>query len=366
MKIDAAIVTDPRSLFYFTGYSTFWPRQTAVLILGRDHHSHLFVGKQRVTDVKKVYDDEFSTFEDYNLRKLMIAYDDHVAQELSKYLTRSRILRGAKKIGLEHWHMPCAYLNSTSKAAPAARYADISGIILTWRKTKGADELENLREAARRLDLAYHIAKTNIKAGKSEIELCRDVMGDSIIRHGPFEFSRGDTWLSGERTLEIGYGQPTNRIFQNGDGVLLDLQAVYNNYWADGARTYTVGKPNREQEHIFNVILAAKKKGEELLRPGTICRDVFNAVAKEIDKAGYGHGYGWPHHAGHGLGLEVQESPFFIPGSNERLLEGQVCTLEPGIYHPKIGGFRDEDTYIITRDGYEKITTPVTRLEEAA
>jgi Xaa-Pro aminopeptidase len=145
----------------------------------------------------------------------------------------------------------------------------------------------------------------------------------------------------------------------------LDLQALCNNYWADGARTYVVGKPKEEQEHIFNVILAAKKKGEELLRPGIASKDVYNAVAREIEKAGYGHGYGWPHHAGHGLGLEVQESPFFIPGSRERLTEGMVCTLEPGIYHPKIGGFRDEDTYIITREGYERITTPTTRLEEA-
>jgi Xaa-Pro dipeptidase len=294
----------------------------------------------------------------------MIAYEGYVAQELAKFLTRSKILRGSKVIGLEDWHIPQVYLNAVSKAAPKARRTWISNLILIWRRTKGNDELANLREAAKRLDLAYQMAKENIKVGRSEIELCRDVMSDSILRHGPFEFSRGDTWLSGERTLKVG-GPASDRRFQNGDSVLLDLQALCNNYWADGARTYVVGKPKEEQEHIFNVILAAKKKGEELLRPGTISKDVYNAVAREIEKAGYGHGYGWPHHAGHGVGLEVQESPFFIPGSRERLEEGVVCTLEPGIYHPMIGGFRDEDTYIITRDGYERITTPPSRLEEA-
>jgi Xaa-Pro dipeptidase len=361
MKIDAVIVTDPRHVYYFTGYSTFEPRATAILILSRDHDSQLFVNsgffKQGAEEAKKVFDGQVSSFVDYDLQRRMIAYEGYVANELAKFLTRSRLLRGCKVVGLEDWHIPQAYLKAVSGAVPKARYSGISDLILNSRKTKGSDELANLREAAKKLDLAYRIAQENIKVGRSEAELCRDVMSDSILRHGAFEFSRGDTWLSGERTLNIG-GPATERKFRSGDNVLLDLQSLYNNYWADGARTYVVGKPTEEQDHIFSVVLAAMKKGEELLRPGTICRDVYNAVAKEIENAGYGQGYGWPHHAGHGLGLEVQEQPFFIPGSRERLEEGVVCTLEPGIYHPKIGGFRYEDTYIITRDGHEKITAP--------
>jgi Xaa-Pro dipeptidase len=363
-KIDAALVTDPIDIYYFTGYSSFWPRHTAFLILARDHDSELLVGQswEKAANAKKVFEDKVFTYVDYDLQARMIAYEGYVARELTRFLKRSKILRGAKRVGLEDWHIPQTYLDALSGVVPNAKYIGISELILSWRKTKGTDELANLKEAAKRLDLAYQIAKDNIKAGKSEIELCRDVMSDSILRHGPFDFSRGDTWLSGERTLEIG-GPPTDRRFQDCDSVLLDLQALYNNYWADGARTYVVGKPNQEQEHIFNVILAAKKKGEELLRAGTICSDVYYAVAKVIEKAGYGELF--PHHVGHGLGLEVQEGPFFIPACKEKLEEKDVCTLEPGIYHPTIGGFRDEDTYIITREGYEKITTSPLRLEEA-
>jgi Xaa-Pro dipeptidase len=365
-KIEAAIVTDPKTVYYFTGYSTFWPRQTAILILTRGRESHLFVnggffGKaQRMADLKKFYDGEISAFVDYDLRKRMIAYEGYVAQEFAKFLGRSKILRGSQLIGREDWHMPHAYLDAVSKAAPKARYVGISDLILAWRKSKGEDELRNLRKAAERLDVAYDVSKANIKTGKTEIELCRDVMSDSILRHGPFEFSRGDTWLSGPRTLEIG-GPPTERKFEGGDSIVLDLQALYNNYWADGARTYIVGNPTEEQERVFNALLAAKKKGEELLRPGTVAKDVYYAVANEIKKASYSQFF--PHHAGHGLGLEVQEGPFFIPACKDRLEENQVCTLEPGIYHPTIGGFRDEDTYIITKNGYEKITSPPSKLE---
>jgi len=189
------------------------------------------------------------------------------------------------------------------------------------------------------------------------------VMSDSILKHGPFEFSRGDTWISGERTLEVG-GPPSQRRFREGDSIILDLQAVANNYWADGARTYVVGNTNENQEKLFNVILEAKRKAEALLKPGSVCREVYNAVSKVISDAGYSGMF--PHHAGHGLGLEDQEAPFFIPGSKEKLEENVVCTIEPGIYHPEIGGFRDEDTYIITKDGFEKITTPMKKLEQVS
>jgi Xaa-Pro aminopeptidase len=61
------------------------------------------------------------------------------------------------------------------------------------------------------------------------------------------------------------------------------------------------------------------------------------------------------------------ETPaFFIPGSGEKLEEGVVCTIEPGIYHPHVGGFRDEDIYIVTRDGFEKIITPMTKLGQVS
>jgi len=364
-KIDAAVITDPRDVYYFTGYSNFWPRQTAILILTRGHDDYLFVNsgffKQGAAEARKVFDGQVSSFVDYDVQTRMIAYEGYAAKELAKFLTKSKIFRGCKRIGIEDWHIPREYSGAISKAAPKAKYDGISELILAQRKTKGSDELANLREAAQRLDLAYHVAKTNIEPGKSEIELCRDVMSDSLLRHGPFEFSRGDTWLSGERTLEIG-GPPSERKFRAGDCVLLDLQALYKNYWADGARTYVVGTQNQEQERIFTTILHAKRKGEELLRPGTSCKDVYYAVGREIEKAGYGGLF--PHHAGHGLGLEVQESPFIIPGSKERLETNDVITLEPGIYHPKAGGFRDEDTYIITRDSYEKITAPVSKLEE--
>lgn len=354
-RIDAAIVSDPRHVNYFTGYSTFWPRSTSLLIMTHEE-IYLFLGKSRAAEARKVYDGQISTFEDYALNKRIIAYGGFVAKELAKFLKGEKVLKGSRRIGLEDWHMPYAYVKAVALTSPRTRITGVTRMILSFRKTKGEDELQHLRKATERLELAYAVARAHIAPGRTEIELCRGVMSDSILRHGPFEFSRGDTWVSGQQRTVERKGPPTDRIFREGDGIILDLQAVANNYWADGARTYVVGRPSQQQKRIFNVILDAKRNAEQLLRPGTFCKDVYGAVAATIEKAGFSGLF--THHAGHGIGLEDQEGPFFIPGSKEKLEQGVVCTMEPGIYHPQVGGFRDEDTYIITKDGFEKITTP--------
>ena len=359
-KIDITILSDPKHVHYLTGYSTFWPRQTSLLVLLNDGQSHLFLGQQRENDARKSYDGEIVTFEDYNLNKRMIAYPGYVAKEFAHFLKTRKTFKGKKTIGVEESHLPLAYTQTISATVRGTRFVDVTPDIMHLRTTKGKDELTNLREATKRLEVAYEIAKRSITEGKSEIELCRDVMSDSILRHGPFEFSRGDTWISGPRTLEVG-GPPTDRRFRRGESIILDLQSTYKGYWADGARTYVVGETNEKQRRLFEVVLSAKKKAEALLKPGAKCSDVYNVVAREIARAGYSGMF--PHHAGHGLGLEDQEAPFFIPGSKEKLEEGMVCTLEPGIYHPQIGGLRDEDTYLITEKGFEKFTTSPAFLE---
>ena len=74
----------------------------------------------------------------------------------------------------------------------------------------------------------------------------------------------------------------------------------------------------------------------------------------------YGFGDGFPHHAGHGLGLGHPEAPFFVPQSDEELMVGDVVTLEPGCYGPDCSG-RIEHVFWITENGPEQLTRHDTR-----
>jgi Xaa-Pro aminopeptidase len=141
---------------------------------------------------------------------------------------------------------------------------------------------------------------------------------------------------------------------RNGDTVVLDLQAASNNYWSDLCRTFVIGKPSKKQLEAAEVILAAKKRAEEVLRPGTKGKDVYRVVNDELTKKG---GFpSLPHHAGHTIGLDDQEPPWFLPNEEGTLEEGSVAVVEPGVYVPSTGGMRMEDAYVITRSGCEKIS----------
>ena len=100
--------------------------------------------------------------------------------------------------------------------------------------------------------------------------------------------------------------------------------------------------------------------GEKELRAGATCQTVYDAVRGAFAKAGVADGF--PHHAGHGLGLTHPEAPFLVRHSDETLMENDVITLEPGLYVAGVGGLRIEHNYRITATGYERLSNHVIAL----
>jgi Xaa-Pro aminopeptidase len=64
---------------------------------------------------------------------------------------------------------------------------------------------------------------------------------------------------------------------------------------------------------------------------------------------------GYFHSLGHGVGLEIHESPG-LGRASDPLMAGDVITLEPGCYRQGYGGCRLEDLVIVTEDGCETLT----------
>ena len=152
------------------------------------------------------------------------------------------------------------------------------------------------------------------------------------------------------------YGNPTptDKKIEYGDFVTMDFGAVYNGYHSDMTRTVAVGEISKEMEDVYNIVLLAHEKGRDALRPGASCKEVDAIARKVIEDGGYGEYF--THSLGHGVGIEIHESPRLSKTSEDVLKVGDVVTVEPGIYIENKFGVRIENMYVITRDGYENLT----------
>jgi Xaa-Pro aminopeptidase len=358
-SVGAALISDPKHVFYFSGFSTWRPRHSGFLFLRRDDEPIIFMGESEAEKARRSFHGRIATFEDYKLEERMVAYGDYVSKELGKFIGSQKLSKGHGLVGIEGWHLPAGHLKALdSPKALAGRLVNISESILKMRKTKGRDELEFEREASKKLQAAYATIQRHALAGQTELGLYAEANAKVFRRFGDLEYFEvsnvfGD-YASGVRTVGGG-GGPTGRRLRRGDLLILDLQASSHHHWVDACRTYLVGEssPTPLQERAFRAIAQAKKRAESVLRPGTKASEIFKAVSRTIVDAGFRP---LPHHAGHGLGLDDQEPPFFLPYSNESLEDGVVCAVEPGVYDKSFGGMRIEDNYVITKDGFEKIS----------
>ena len=156
------------------------------------------------------------------------------------------------------------------------------------------------------------------------------------------------------------HGIPSERKVQLGDLVTIDFGARFAFYCSDMTRTVIIGKPSERQKAIYNTVLDAQTKAIESIKPNTHCKDIDNKARSYICKQGFGKYFG--HGLGHGVGLEIHETPSLSPKSDSKLLPGMVVTIEPGIYVEDYGGVRIEDMVVITKDGFENITSSKKRL----
>ena len=128
--------------------------------------------------------------------------------------------------------------------------------------------------------------------------------------------------------------------------VTLDLGAVLDGYCSDCTRTWATGELPDDLAALYATVLEAQEAALDAVRAGERGRDV-DAVARDLIGAA-GHAEHFGHGLGHGVGLDIHEAPRLARGVDERLVAGNVVTVEPGIYVPGRGGARIEDLVVVT------------------
>jgi Xaa-Pro aminopeptidase len=142
---------------------------------------------------------------------------------------------------------------------------------------------------------------------------------------------------------------------RTGEAVIIDIYPMSNRtrYFGDCTRTVVHGQPNEMMQRMHAAVLAAKQAATDLAVAGQTGDAVHAAARSQIESHGFRFARGviddepvMPHGTGHGIGLEVHE-PILLDEGGEKLLAGEVLTIEPGLYSRRWGGVRVEDMVAI-------------------
>lgn len=225
-------------------------------------------------------------------------------------------------------------------------------IINGLRAVKTEEELSKIKKAQAIAEDAFGHILGFIKEGVSEREIALE-LDYFMLRHGAEALSFETIAVSGVNSSKP-HGVPTDKKIERGDFITLDYGAVYDGYHSDMTRTVAVGEVGTKQAQVYYTVLEAQSRALEILKAGVKCFDADKAARGVIEEMGYGSCF--RHSTGHSVGVEIHEAPSLSPKSKAVLKEGNIVTVEPGIYIPGEFGVRIEDMARICKNGCENLT----------
>jgi len=341
-KIDSFFISRPQNVRYVSRYTG---DDSYLLITEKEN---IFITDPRYTEQAQ---QECSNFTIVNWRE----QGKTIAEALKSIIERLDI----KTYAFEGEFVSYNLFNELTTKINAEAIS-VSNIIENFRSIKTTDEIQNLRSACQIADRAFDRIIKDIRVGVTEKELASK-LSHYMVMEGADTKPYGNILISGKRTSLL-HGIPSNKTIEYGDFVLMDYGCGFNGYLSDMTRTIVVGKATPKQKEIYGLEKKMQSDATKAMLAGADAKDVYNASIEALKNTEY-----FQYHysgIGHGIGLFVHEIPFMGPKSNEVLKEGNVITIEPGIYIPNWGGVRIEDQILITKNGNESLTNSVRELIE--
>ncbi len=221
------------------------------------------------------------------------------------------------------------------------------------RIIKSEAEITKIKQAVNVADEVFSHIIDYIKIGMSEIEISEEMLrfGKTLGATG-FSF---DAIVATGPNSAIPHHRPTDRLVQKNEFIKLDFGFKVNGYCSDMTRTIQIGKADKELVKAYKVVLKAQEKVIKKGCAGMACGEIQDIAMKVL--ARYGLDTKMGHSLGHGIGLEVHESPFFGAHKEYKVQPGVVFTNEPGVYFPGLGGIRIEDIILVTDNGFKVLNS---------
>jgi Xaa-Pro dipeptidase len=353
--LEVLLATHPANLNYVSGYDgwSFYVHQGVLVFIDREQP--IWFGREQDSNGARIT----TWLDDENI----IGYQDDYVQSLIKHPMdfMSDILKDlgyeSSNIGVEmdNYYFTPRALNSIKENLPKANVKDANRLIPLVRQIKSKQELKYMKMASRIVEKTMQTAIDVIDEGVREGDAAGKVYQAQIS--GTKDFTGDYTAIapimpSAERT-STAHLTWTDRKYQKGDVVLLELAGSKYKYHAPLSRTLYIGDPPEDLSEIAKVVVDGLNKTLDFIKPGITCEEVEekwrdsisgSKVVKE-SRVGYSYGLNYPPDWG-------EHTASLRPGDKTILKPGMTFHFMPGIWLDEFG-FENSEPFYVTENGCE-------------
>lgn len=331
--LDALFLSNPYSIYYLTGFLGLAPEDREAYMLVTKKVAHLIASRLYTTSYP-------------NTRYL--SYEKRLSHHLVELVGEEKL----KTIGFESEDLKVAEYERISKIIPNSILTGVVNLIGSIREIKDTQEIENIRKACELSDRCLSDISKSIKVGQTEGEIAFAI--EMWTQRRGYEHAFYPIVAVDKNSAVPHHNSKGSAArVKKGSLILIDMGIKYRNYHSDITRIFIASKPSAKIQTVYDQLLEAQSKTVERLKSGLRAEQVDRDCRSIVE------GYGlptYPHVTGHGVGLEIHEGPHITRHSKDTIEEGNVITIEPGVYFENEFGMRIEDTIHVTKNGYEVLT----------
>jgi len=335
IRIDALLITQLANIRYLCGFSG----STGALVISE---------RQTVFFTDGRYSEQAR--EEVRGAGIRIRKGKSALVAAAEWLCRQSRIR---RIGIEPSHLSVADRTSLARSLrPGARLVESPPIVERLRMIKDSDEIAKIRDACHLgVDLFDRVLRV-LRGGVRESDVAGEL--EFAARKAGVDQMAFSTIVAGGSRSALPHGRASRARIPAQGFVVCDFGVILAGYCSDMTRTVCVGRITNDQRVAYNAVKDAHQAALNSVKPGITVAKVDQAARKLLRERKLERFF--THSTGHGLGLEIHESPRVAAGQDEQVRPGMVITIEPGVYLPGKYGVRIEDTIVVTETGYEILT----------
>ena len=333
-ELSCLLVSNPLNIFYLSGF-----RGSAGVAIFGDSEAILWV------------DPRYTLQAHEQARGVRILEEKgELLKAVARWLVRKRL----RVVGYDDGYLTCAaFRRLKDYISRGIRLKPAGGLVEESRRVKDSIEIEQIRQAGHLTAAVFQEVRPQIRPGVRESDLAAEI--EYCMRRAGADGAAFETIVASGVRSAWPHARASSKLLKKSELVILDLGAILHGYAADMTRTIHLGVPPRRVRSLYNAVLEAQRRAVEAVQAGGRTCDVDRTARRVLRHSRLQRFF--THSTGHGVGLEIHESPRVARGDKYRLEPGCVITVEPGVYLEGFGGIRIEDT-VLVGEGQAEILTP--------